>query len=209
MSSLFHSLVVCGAGITLLQCGGRAQVSGDEPMNGGTGGSMGGRGSSAQGGVVSVGGTLSLGGALSTGGTIDVGGSTWTAGSSSVGGSLGAAGSFGSFGGASAWQQWDCSADNLNGCAYGQDMAFSLAHSCAVNSSRPRSAKDCAAGQVFSCLLAQVKGETGPVNCACLPRTPDVPCPCPGPSTGCETSYASACSDFQVQCGCAYTCILK
>jgi hypothetical protein len=199
MSSLFHSLVVCGAGITLLQCGGRAQVSGDEPTSGGAGGSTGGRGSSAQGGRASVGGMFSLGGALSTGGTFGVAGSP------------GAGGASGAFGGTSAWQQWDCSTDNIHGCATGPDsgLAFELGQSCGVNPARPRSANDCGAGQVFSCLTGELNGETGLFNCACLPRTADVPCPCPSSGLGCNASYSSKCSDVQVHCSCAYTCILK
>lgn len=221
MSSLFHSLVVCGAGITLLQCGGRAQVSGDEPVaNGGASGSTGGRGAGAQGGVVAGGGTLSVGGALSTGGSFAVGGSMSVGGTFGVGGSMavggsfgdgGSGGTFGSFGGTSAWQQWDCSPDTVRGCSFGQGMqeAFALAQSCPINPSRPRSAKDCAAGQVFSCVLGELNGETGPFNCACLTRTADVPCPCPASNHNCDETYAAACTDFQVQCGCAYTCILK
>jgi len=195
MSTLFHSLVVCGAGITLLQCGGRAQVSGDEPTNGGAAGSTGGGASSAQGGVVAGGGTLSMGGPVSTGGTFSVGGSMPT-------------GTGGSFGGTSAWQQWDCTPDNVHGCASAEreDTSFALGQSCGVNPSRPRSAKDCAAGQVFSCFVGELNGESGPFNCACLPRTDDVPCPCPSSDLGCSSSYK--CSDVQVQCGCAHTCIL-
>lgn len=209
MSGLFHCLVVCGAGIMLLQCGGRAQVPGDEPTNSGAGGSTGGRSSSAQGGVAAVGGTLSLGGAVSTGGTLDLGGSfdlggsTSTAGSFAVGGTFGAGGSFGSFGGTSAWPQWDCSVDNLHGCISGQnsELVFALGSQCTVNPSRPTSAKDCAAGQVFSCLLGELNGETGAVNCACLPLTPGMSCPCP-PGKDYYTTVPRACTNFQVQCGC-------
>ena len=211
MSSLFHSLVVCGAGITLLQCGGRAQVSGDEPTNGGAGGSTGGRGSSAQGGFVAGGGTFSLGGSVSVGGSFAVGGSMSVGGSFAVGGSFGAGGTSASFGGTSAWQQWDCAPDNVHGCVSGQDsgLVFGLGQSCGSNPSRPRSAKDCPAGQVFSCLIGELNGATGPFNCACLTRTADVPCPCPSAGVGCSSSYSDKCSDFQVQCSCAYTCILK
>jgi hypothetical protein len=223
MSKLFHSLVVCGAGLTALQCGGKALQSGEDPNSGESGGAPSSAGSSStqlggRGGSFSVGGSMSIGGALSTGGTlgfagaVSAGGTLAFGGAVSVGGNVGVGASGGVGAALSPWQQWDCTAFDTNGCVgVGTTVVsgFGLIQACRVEPTRPRSQADCQPGQIFSCLIGVLGNQYGPINCECLPPSSGVPCFCSPSIVSCASAQPVACGTDQSYCGCAYTCILK
>jgi hypothetical protein len=187
--NLFHSLVVCGAGLSALRCGGRSQLEqGLDEAGGGTGGTPDAAGSA---------GRMALGGASSV------------AGAPSVAGAGGAAGTMHS----TEWQQWDCTSDDAVGCvpaslSSAQANAIELRHRCRSDRTRPKSSADCAPHLVFSCMLGVLANELGPINCSCLAPTPDEPCPCPERIETYWSAQSVICDGTQSYCGCAFTSIL-
>jgi hypothetical protein len=219
MARLFQSLVVCGAGLTLLDCGGRRASHGadDGSVSGGGGSSAtpggtasstsGSPTSSTTGGVNAQAGTPSSSGGLNVGG-IDIGG----------GGGLATAGT--GFGGATvdilpgAESQWVCDEANLEGCSdvpVGRPMlGFSITSPCRAETTRPKSPADCQPGTLFTCVAGNYAENLVLFNCVCMKNEPDS-CACPSLRVGCTGAdyQASKCGSDQALCGCAYTCILK
>jgi len=220
MARLFHSLVVCGAGLTLLECGGRVatHVAADDSTSGAGGSSAapggaanstsGSSTSSATGGVSAQAGTPSAIGGLNLGG-IEMGG---------VGGTFASAGT--AFGGATvdilpgAESQWVCDSTNVQGCIdvpVGRPMlGFSITTPCRAETTRPKGSADCDPGTLFTCVTGNYAEKLVLFNCVCMPQEPDS-CACPSLRSGCSgVDYrASLCDVDQAFCGCAYTCILK
>lgn len=196
MSRLFHSLVVCGAGLTATGCGGRYD-SGErqEPSDAGSA-NRGGSGSAVGSGSAGAGGApplmLGLGGGPSLGGAPGVSGFTFggTAPGPILPGSQG---------------QWSCD-DELGACNDG----FILGKQCFRDASRPQSQADCAPGSVLSCLYGSLDSVPVLFNCECLPLVGEM-CPCPDVAGGgCVNSGGPlTCSPEQVVCGCAFTCITR
>jgi hypothetical protein len=182
---LFHTLVVCGAGLTLVHCGGKSNTD-EEPSDavGGEGGSS----SPENGGEAGVGGSVSMGGSVEssgmggTGGTIVLGDPVPPA---------------------KPTERWSCSqrdcvSDVLSG------------ESCWVAANRPAGADECGPAEIFACMAASLEGAEVRTNCECVPRPEnDADCPCPSDS-GCldEAPYPGECSDGASICRCASTCIL-
>ncbi len=207
MSRLFHSLVVCGAGLTLLDCGGRSveRDPSDEPSTSGeptaTGGSGGATsvGSSATGGN-SIGGIrgLPLGGTTST----DSAGSTSTGGASTVVVPAGAQG------------RWTCTTE-LTGCTSGTHegypvQGFMISKPCQPDMTRPASGADCETNQSFDCVVGFFGDETVLFNCECTSPTQGEKCHCPTAHAGCSAARnVHYCDGQQTVCGCAMTCIAK
>lgn len=204
LSHLFHTLVVCGAGLTVVGCGGHSESDPQEhkPARGGSS-SEGGSGSAGNGsGAVSQGGImLTPAGAPSTN----------TAGSSALGGTAatmpgpplpGAEG------------QWVCKAE-LRGCAGGafesmHVVGFEISSACAADPARPKSSDDCTGQGKFSCSLGFFDGQAVLFNCECKTPGLNQGCPCPETASGCYSSQgAEYCDELQAYCGCAMTCIAK
>ncbi|MGC4089276.1 MAG: hypothetical protein QM756_15595 [Polyangiaceae bacterium] len=203
MANLFHSLVVCGAGIGLMQCGGEANQNASA-----TGGV-------AAGGASTSGGTSAAGGALGgANGTVSggsgAGGSTANGGSGVV-----------PTGSVQPWGSTDYPSTQLNcdhelfRCSPGvfQDDAVGawvIDGSCVLEPQRPRSADDCAANEYFSCSLAVFPDDPTlvlPVSCACLPKQAGA-CGCSA-TAGCSEEFPSLCTETISICGCAVGCILR
>ncbi len=211
MARLFHSLVVCGAGLTLLQCGGRYAGSGggSEPDEG--------EGASSQGGATSHGGASHSG--TGSGGKLTLGGSS-TAGTNAFGGSAtGGGGPIPTAGTTSTdpgfakppgpTAQWVCDATGFY-CSSGVVDLTDLA--CKADPSRPQVASDCAGNLVFACALGLYEGRGVPFNCECVPPAADgASCVCPELDGGCQARLQppGMCSPFASECGCTITCILK
>jgi hypothetical protein len=196
MARLFHSLVVCGAGLTLLNCGGRSagqQGDGGADETSGSGGSStaGKAGDGGRGGSGPVQGGASSGG-LSLGGTQNapMGGGAPSEPRRPEG----------------PTEQWGCDASGVF-CRGGR---FDLDYAdCVRDVTRPTSQAECGDGQVFTCLQGYLGQETVLFNCACSP-TPSAGCACPEVLDNCGARLESptSCGATSV-CGCAITCILK
>lgn len=198
MSRLFHSLVVCGAGLTLTGCGGRYDGGRPESSDAGNGGGPGGASAGmglAQPPVLEVGGSQSVGGTSASAG-FNFGG---TAPGPILPGSEG---------------QWSCD-DEIIGCDLGPGRdpsrdGFALGQQCIRDLARPKSQADCQPGSVLSCLLGSFEAIPVWFNCECLPLDAQM-CPCPSVAGG-GCSFSSGpvtCSPEQVVCGCAWTCITR
>jgi hypothetical protein len=192
MSRLFHSLVVCGAGLTLTGCGGRYD-SREPPESSETGS---GSGAAAGGSSAGTGGAppimIGVGGGPALGGAPGVSGFTF--GGTAPGAIL-----------ADSQGQWSCDG-RFSGCSDG----FILGQQCVRDDSRPRSQADCAPGSVLSCLYGSLDSIPLLFNCECLPVAAEM-CPCPDVvGGGCIHSGAPVtCSPERVVCGCAFTCITR
>jgi hypothetical protein len=204
MTHLFHTLVVCGAGLTVVGGGGRSESDArePEPARGGSS-SEGGSGSVGNGsGAVSHGGLM-----LTPAGAPSIN----IAGSSSLGGTAA------TMPGPllpRAEGQWVCAAE-LMGCSEGffdglQAVGFALSSACAADSARPKSSDDCAGQGTFSCSLGFFNGQGVLFNCECKTPALNQGCPCPETGSGCYGSWgAEYCDELQAYCGCAMTCIAK
>jgi hypothetical protein len=195
VARLFHTLVVCGAGLTLTHCGGGRADTDDGTSPGGQTGT----------GGTGVGGT-STGGA-STGGAT-TGGSAGTPGTG--GAPTGGSGGFGGFGGATGeWTNQSycealyCDSVQFEGRQVG---AIPLIEPCPIERGRPETPDDCPAGRRFTCALGVADGVARLVNCECLPATDACACP---DVAGCIGFNSEACTDEVNICGCAQTCILR
>jgi hypothetical protein len=191
MSRLFHSLVVCGAGLTLTGCGGRYD-SRETPESSDAGTSNEGAGGSSAGAGPSPPVMLTPGGSPSSGGAPGVAGFNFggTAPGPILPGSQG---------------QWSCD-DEIGACGDG----FILMQQCFRDIARPKSQADCQPGNVLSCLYGSFEAIPVLFNCECLPLAGEM-CPCPDVVDGrcVHSSGPLTCSPEQVVCGCAYTCIAK
>lgn len=191
MSRLFHSLVVCGAGLTLTGCGGRYDREQPEQSDAGSANGGGAGGASAGAGVAQP-PVLDVGGSQSLGGTSAVAGFNFggTAPGPILPGSEG---------------QWSCD-DEVGSCGDG----FILQQQCVRDVDRPKSQADCRTGSVLSCLYGSFESIPVLFNCECLPLVGEM-CPCPDVVDGrcLDSSGPLTCSPEQVVCGCAYTCITK
>jgi hypothetical protein len=215
MSRLFHSLVVCGAGLTLLDCGGRfaEREKDDDVKASGRAGAASGRGST--GAASGTGGSASVGGGVGASGSEAVGGLSLGgfAGGNAPGGTTSAGGS-GVIVLPGAQAQWVCN-DELFACEDGLHeghpvTGFQIATPCQVDPKRPTSAADCAMGESFGCLVGFIEGQTVLFNCECADPNLVGQCHCPATANGCWRPGAPHYCDLQqTVCGCAYTCILK
>jgi hypothetical protein len=194
---MFHTIVLMGSGLAL-SCGGVAKIEpGSEP--GGASGSSNPT-SSAGSSNASAGGST-VGGDFGVGGTGNI----------IIGGPGGAA----SAGAAGApimpncpFAQWDCTSSATSGyCNYNAVYGIEIGSDCVCNSSRPRTAADCAPGFTFTCLDGVQSGATTdtPFQCTCAP-TPTDGYLC----EACGTGYSNADYSCQTQtapepvlCGCA------
>jgi hypothetical protein len=190
VARLFHALVVCGASLTLTQCGGRASGDDDAPGGSGpnTGGGPGSGGVSGTGGMPATGGQGA--GGLATGGTPSYGG---------VGGAT------------SDWSsQSNCPAYYCDSVLFEgrQVSAIPLNEPCPIERGRPRSVRDCGPSELFSCVLGVAPdGGSRLVNCACiLPAIEECLCPA---GSGCVTFQSDTCTSEINICSCALTCILR
>ena len=105
--------------------------------------------------------------------------------------------------------QWNCSGlvpDRACVDVLGT-TATPIPDSCPVEPERPRSAADCAAGELFTCVLAVTpSGELTLVNCYCEPS----PSSCSDCSNLSGLHGGSAyCDGVRKICACAYTGILR
>ncbi len=132
--NLFNSLVVCGASLTLLDCGGKSQISVE---------------GESQGGGIGAGGNEELGGTPAAAGAVAAAGTSPGAGTS---GSQPW----------QQWECGPDDSANCvpSGLSSQQASAVELQHPCAVNPQRPRDAADCAPPRVFACLLAVLDNVT-------------------------------------------------
>lgn len=221
MHRLFHTLVVCGAGLTLAHCGGKSSTDADDDGADDSGGSAG--SGSSSGGVKPGSGT---GGSSTADGGKAAGGSTSPGGRGGAGGSVGAGGvstggvSTGGVGGTNAMggmgglaptgptERWTCTIEGCFGALTGPA-------GCTVDPDRPEGPSDCEDGELFACVAAWLSdGSEVRVNCECVPLPPDdEPCPCPsttGTSCAAEPPFErEACAAGESVCSCALTCILK
>jgi hypothetical protein len=219
---LFHTLVVCGAGLTVVHCGGQSS-SDDGNDDDGSGGSS---GTTSTGASTGIGGASPASGATGpVAGTTSVGGKGGAAGSSGAGGlssgGVGGKGGFGGFGTAgtnvagsismggalSNTEQWFCEVRAQCG------LTLVKLETCVVESDRPLDPSDCGDGELFTCFNASLASGDILVNCECVPAPPDdAPCPCPVTTGSCEPepSYQQQpCENDTSICQCAVTCILK
>lgn len=198
MARLFHSLVVCGAGLTLVHCGGRSTGDRDEgnadDTSGTSQGSAAGSGDGARGGTSSAqggtsGGTLSLAGAPS----VPIGG-----------GSAGAPSDPKRPAGPT--EQWGCDGSGISCSRERFDIDY---RACARDETRPRFPEDCPAGTSLTCLKGYVDDEPVLFNCAC--RSPMAgSCACPEVLDSCSARVEPPRTCGQTsECGCAITCILR
>lgn len=188
MSRLFHALVVAGAAISAsaTACGGKSTESNSDGDDGSTGGKSG------------AGGTDPTGGAAPTGGVGSVAPTGGAAGSSGVGGlpepGRGA--------------QWNCQPTSPECVEVLGTTASLIPDECPVDPTRPRTAADCAPGELFTCVLAVTpSSELLLVNCYCEEAS----------SYSCDACsnlsfYHGApayCDGLRKVCACAYTGILR
>ncbi|MGC4089275.1 MAG: hypothetical protein QM756_15590 [Polyangiaceae bacterium] len=220
MASLFNSLVVCGAGLGLVHCGGEA--SQNTSSSGGAAGASG--GTTAAGGATAASGATASGGIAANGGSglggSGLGGATSTSDGGSIAGAPG-------WGGAmtlpvESWKsgfypsaQWNCDGQYSicdSGVFQGtQVTGRSVAMPCVEEPMRPQSPDDCAPNEYISCTLAVETGSqlAVPINCACLPKAQGL-CGClPKGDTSCVERVPYLCSETTSLCSCAMTCILK
>lgn len=194
MSSLFHTLVVCGAGLTLLDCGGKYSYlveEGDEPSAGrspgGSGASVGGHGGASSDGSA-------VGGLLFGGGPPD-----------------GPQPGYPPLAGAgNADEQLECERVRTCGGPSGEgesESIFTLTGACVSAPARPKSVADCGANESLACLVGRLGNRRVLFNCECTPGNDS--CACPDLTLGCTSPQLDGCSDRQVRCGCAWTCIVK
>lgn len=202
MASLFHSLVVIGAGVSASACGGVTNVS-----SGGTPDEAAGRNGAGGGAGRGAGASLNAGAQSGIG----VGGTAGRAGTGGAGGdvlSIDPAISNFPLPDPGTLAQWNCT-DQLGGCDSPLDgmqiKPYYLASPCPIDTSRPRSATDCASDEWFRCLSARTGDVVIAVNCECAPML-DAGCSCDG--VGPSYRHTVVCHDRDMTCGCAYTGIL-
>lgn len=194
MSSLFHTLVVCGAGLTLLECGGKYSYLVEQEDEPSAGRSPGGSGAAVagNGGATSAG--SGVGGLLLGGGPPD--GPPPSAGYPSVAGA------------GNADEQLECSNLACGGPGTGEsESTFKITGACARAPARPQSVADCGANESLACLVGMLANRRVLFNCECTAANDS--CACPNLMLGCASPQLDVCSDRQVRCGCAWTCILK
>jgi hypothetical protein len=191
MSRLFHTLVVAGAAISASACAGKSsRTEGDGDGGTGAGGT--------NAGGTGVGGS-SGSGAVAGSGAVPAGGSAGSTGGTGVGG-LPEPG---------AYAQWNCTglvANRVCVATHGT-TATPIPDQCPVELDRPRSASDCAAGELFTCVLAMTRSsELVLVNCYCEPA--DGSC---FNCTNLEVYHGEPayCDGVRKICACAYTGILR
>jgi hypothetical protein len=196
----FKTMVVMGSGLAL-GCGGVSEK--DSKPGDGDGGSNNSGGSSSSGGSSNTGGSIATGGGLSTGGAVGAGGTF------ASGGSAGTAN--GGVGGAiiptpnCPTTQW--ASPDYPQCAPNGD-GFVLPANSVCDPSRPVSADDCAAGQVFACLEATAYAdgtafpEPKPYGCECVPDSASCRDEC-GAIYSVDASCHEGESPASILCGCA------
>lgn len=199
-------MVVCGAGLTLLQCGGRyadrqgGTDTGDGDESGSSQGGAAGKPSKPPSGMA---GTLAMAGSPSSSGGAGV----------SQGGGVASGGSSPSKPPVPTkppgpTEQWVC---DLYGSFCNNEL-FSLDESiCFADPSRPVAPEDCKGSSVFTCVRGLLGDTEVNVACACTAPPPDGSCPCPDIPSDCDARLVSEpmCNPFISMCGCAITCILK
>jgi hypothetical protein len=199
MSRLFHSLVVCGAGLTLLDCGGRSveRDPRDEPSTSGKP-AAGGSGGTTTGGTSSASSGGSIGGITG----IPLAGAPSTGGATTITVSAGAEG------------RWTCTTE-LKGCMSGTHegypvQGFEISQPCQADMARPASLADCGANSSLDCVVGFFGNQTVLFNCECTSAAQGEKCHCPQAHSSCygarEVHY---CDGLQTVCGCAMTCIAK
>jgi hypothetical protein len=194
MARLFHSLVVCGAGLTLVHCGGRSAGHGDADEASGTSqGSAAGNGDGGRAGTTTAQGGASAG-ALSLGGALSV----------PSGGSAGAPTDARRPSGPT--EQWGCDASGISCSGERFNVDY---RDCARDQTRPRRVEDCPAGTMLTCLKGYLDDEAVLFNCACSPPEADG-CACPEVLDSCSARVEPPQTCGQTsECGCAITCILR
>jgi hypothetical protein len=201
MHRLFHSLVVCGAGLTLAHCGGKSTDDEGDTERGGSGSGASASGGSQPGGSGASAGSPSRGGS----GGYDPGG---------VAGSLSATGGTGNIAGIGGsppqpdgpTEQWACVFSEQWCGSYDPTIVPLL--DCKRDTARPVSQDDCPPDTRFSCMNGYVNAEVVPFQCDCVAITPGT-CGCPELDADCfRGSPPNECPDTSF-CGCVYTCILK
>ncbi len=194
-SRMFRTLVLMGSGIAL-SCGGRAQEDGGSSSSGGSGAAgKPSTGATAGASNGSGGSNTGSGGSGFSGNTSSAFGGTGTIG---VGGTLGLGGTTSGTAGAAAGgssndhptqcppSQWTCS--NSGDCDYETGWTPT---GCKCDFTRPKTAADCAMGQVFTCRSTSNDGSTPyGFDCSCVAADPDARCTC--------SSYGG--QDFYDQC---------
>ena len=198
MARLFHSLVVCGAGLTLLQCGGRSVGSSEgEPGEGSESGAS----NAGSGGKGTAGSGVATGG-ISLGGSVQIP----TLGGMSAGGS-GPIIDPGMPVPDGPSPQWSCQS---TGAYCSQGLVEITGLDCQRDASRPASPAECKGDAVFTCMKGYYGDAQVLFNCECHEPALDGSCVCPEFSSGCARAMPPAmCNPFGVECGCALTCILK
>jgi hypothetical protein len=194
MSRLFHSLVVCGAGLTLLDCGGRSieRDPADEPSTSGNAAVAGGSGGATTGGTSSIGGITG----------IPLAGAPPTGGAPPVRVSVGAEG------------RWSCTTE-LTGCTSGTHegypiQGFEISTACPSDLTRPASTGDCPPNSSFDCVVGFFGNQTVLFNCECTSPAQGEKCHCPEAHSSCYGARdVHYCDGLQTVCGCAMTCIAK
>jgi hypothetical protein len=186
VASLFHSLVVLGAGISGAACGGTTIASGgklDEVAGTAGGGSRAAGQNGGQSAITGNGGAGSgSGGALLIGGSPPMEPLT----------PLPDAGTL---------AQWSCSTDSCANASNGL-RPFSFSQACPVDPQRPRTASECTDSEWFQCFVGAIGGTEVLVNCSCVPKS-DAGCVCMSGDVGVQ--FPSQCADHNMLCGCAYT----
>jgi hypothetical protein len=198
MHRLFHSLVVCSAGLTIVQCGGKSKSDDDQP-------------DPARGGMAPSSGGSATAGSGDRAGSAGGGGVSGLAGNSRSGGGMdnGAAGETSySLHPDGPSEQWLCNATVW--CGEGGQIPLDGIF-CALEAQRPVAAADCQPDELFTCMSGLIDGESVRYSCECA-AAPEIndPCPCPQIMVG-ECSGASPpvqCSTESI-CFCALTCILR
>jgi hypothetical protein len=218
---LFHTLVVCGAGLTVVHCGGQSS-SDDGNDDDGSGGTS---GTTSTGASTGVGGASPASGATGpVAGTTSVGGKGGAAGSSGAGGlSSGGVGGKGGFGGFGTAGTNVAGSTSMGGAPSNTGQFFCEVYdqcgstgvkqeTCVPEPDRPSSISDCDDGELFTCINVWISGTEARVNCECAPEPAEgEPCPCPAADAGCElVPYQfETCEEGAYTCQCALTCILK
>jgi hypothetical protein len=196
MRRLLHALVVCGAGLVLLQCG-RTTRDRDKALA--SSGAVAGSSEPAHGGDRSASGGADHGGAHDgSGGSPDHdrGGEEASGGAETDLGLAGAAS-----GGPS--EQWSCDPRYMWCPDVGTPALLELsAEHCVRDATRPASAADCDSDHIFSCMAGVLDGVELLFNCECAsPGNLEKPyCPCPELDSRCFDEVAPQ------QCGDASEC---